>query len=555
MQHTTAQPPIEAFAPAKVYTAESVVDVATLNECIEQIDLPSATTVYNALVAKKTEIPEDVKQSLLELVTFYNATKPLPVDAFEERDHAASASRQKDFDPTQWKSGGFAERLFNSMEPKTTAAYNTMTRGLLKFNQSQRANVIYEEMVAKDVPIDTNTYNALIAGQYQLYPIFEQRWESVEKLLRHMNECQVAPNVQTMNAILDIVRSGGSYAVQRQKALSVLAEFKSLNIEPRVGTWAMILKIFCRERVPISHILVDILDHLGDSELQYQHQSDANFFMTAMSVCNTHVQDFALAQRLDRLLNIGQNYQLIGDSFTQRIYYRAYLQLAVKALPLPEFTKIYDDIVPNVYSIEVNLCDIIIGKINESGSIEFIPKFWSDMLIGGLISHRFSKTIELFLDVMCDNPPQSDVPAHANLNERFGESAWNYWQRLSNEVALERVSNIAAPTLGKILLLCCRHKQFERATEILDAILVGSRKSLVTGVVSHAPLNAFVKLCIKEAEPSLALNCLSYAVENGFEESEQLGKLIADEFTLNERDARRLNNLVGKKVRMVQERL
>lgn len=549
MQHTTAQPPIEAFMPAKVYTEESAVDVATLNDCIEKIDLPGAIAVYDALVTQKAEIPADVKQSLLELVTFYNGTDAPAKELFEERDYASSVSRTRDYEPPQWKNGGFADHLFASIEPKTTAAYNTMIRGLLKFNQAQKANALFEEVIAKDVPIDTDTYNGIIESQARMFVIFEQRWAALEKLLQHMNEHQVRPNVHTMNALLEVVRTGGAYAVQRQKALNVLAEFKALNIEPSLGTWHIVLRIFCKEHAPVSHILVDILNHLGDNELKCHHQIDNSFFTTAMAVCQSHLKDFELAKRVDRLLNIGQNHKLIGDSYTQRVYYRNYLLLALKSSPLPEFITLYDDLVPNVQSLEIQLCENIIGKINETGAIENIPKFWSDMMVGDLLRHRNNKTIEHFLDVMCDNPPQSDVAAHADLNERFGECAWSYWQRLTFEVGTEHVTSLSASTLGKLLLLCCRHKQFDRASEILDATVVGTRKTIVTGAVPFEPLKAFIELCIEKKEPTLALTALEYAVESSLDESDKLGKIIVDNFTLNEQDARKVNNLVGTNVR------
>lgn len=523
------------------------MDIVTLTDCIEKIDLSSVVTVYKALVANGTEIPSDVKQDLLELVAFYNEADPLPKDSFEERDcHSAQADRI-DTSPPQWRSGGFADRLFESIEPKTAAAYNTMILGLIKYKKMQQANALFEEVIGKDMPVDTATYNAIIVSQLEMSR--EERWTSVEKLLQLMNERQVPPNVHTMNAILEVLRLSGPYEWQRQKALSVLAEFKVLNIEPSLGTWTLILKIFCKERAPASHILADILEHLGDSDLKCEHENDMNFFMTAMSICFNHLKDFELATRLDHLLNVGNNHNLIGHTFSQRNYYRLYMLLAVNSLPLLEFIKIFDDIVPNAYSIESTLCDAIISKINECGSIEYIPKFWSSMLMGGLLQHRYNRTVEGYLDVMCENPPQPDVPAHAALNELFAECAWNYWQKLKVEVANEHVTNLAATILGKLLLLCLRQKNLERATEIFDALVDGARKTIVTGSASYESLSAFVSLCIEKKQPSLAINALEYAVERGLSESVELGKLITDHSTLNERDARKLKNLVGTNVR------
>lgn len=48
--------------------------------------------------------------------------------------------------------------------------------------------------------------------------------------------------------------------------------------------------------------------------------SDTNFFVTAMDICNNHLNDFELAKRVDNLLHLGNNYNLIGDSYKESIY-------------------------------------------------------------------------------------------------------------------------------------------------------------------------------------------------------------------------------------------
>lgn len=50
------------------------------------------------------------------------------------------------------------------------------------------------------------------------------------------------------------------------------------------------------------------------------HSKDAFFFVTAMDVCNNHLQDSELAKRVDQLLHFGNNYDLIGDSYKESIY-------------------------------------------------------------------------------------------------------------------------------------------------------------------------------------------------------------------------------------------
>jgi pentatricopeptide repeat domain-containing protein 3 len=71
---------------------------------------------------------------------------------------------------------------------------------------------------------------------------------------------------------------------------------------------------------PISSILVDIMDAIEGQTFNIQHPKDTFFFVTAMDVCRNHLQDVNLARRVNKLLHVGNNYDLIGDSFKESIY-------------------------------------------------------------------------------------------------------------------------------------------------------------------------------------------------------------------------------------------
>lgn len=70
----------------------------------------------------------------------------------------------------------------------------------------------------------------------------------------------------------------------------------------------------------MSTILHDIMREVENKEHFIRDISDTHFFVTAMDICNLHLNDFELAKRVDRLLHIGNNYDLIGDSFKESIY-------------------------------------------------------------------------------------------------------------------------------------------------------------------------------------------------------------------------------------------
>lgn len=76
-----------------------------------------------------------------------------------------------------------------------------------------------------------------------------------------------------------------------------------------------VLQTYCKDRGPVSHVIVDILNQIEGKEFQIRDIKDTNFFVTAMDVCRNHLLDRGLAKRVDELLHVGDNYNLIGDSF------------------------------------------------------------------------------------------------------------------------------------------------------------------------------------------------------------------------------------------------
>jgi len=71
---------------------------------------------------------------------------------------------------------------------------------------------------------------------------------------------------------------------------------------------------------PVSTILVDILREIEGKSFEIQDPKDTFFFVTAMDVCRNHLQDLELAQKVNTLLHVGTNYDLIGDSYKESVY-------------------------------------------------------------------------------------------------------------------------------------------------------------------------------------------------------------------------------------------
>lgn len=538
-----AQPFHPVFAPKQIITPESEVDLDTLRQVINNSEVNEAILVYNLLNTKNIEIPADVKQDLLELVCFYNEENPIPVELFEERDSATKERRSKQSEQSTWKDNSFAESLFDSLETKTPEAYSAILCGLYKHNHKARTAILFQEALEKQIPLDIEVFNYAIRATNMDKAPLEMRWNSCLDLLKQINDRKLKPNLNTLNAVLYTINGSGHYALIRQYALQTIAEFKKLGIEPSLGSWFIILRTFCREKTPVSHILVAILNEIENKSFTIQHPLDTYFFFTAMAICNMHLNDEALAHRLDAFFNVGDNSLLIGDSQQENAYYRHYLNVCCRNEPLPKFLELYDQLVPNTFSLESSFLKLIFEKINLSGAIEVIPKIWSDMVVGG----TFNDSQEHILSLMVDNEPQLDIEIQRELPKKFADVAWDIYNRL---VYQSKVSNsfnsFSSTALSNIIILLLRGGRNDDATTVMKLFLDKDVK-ILGGMLPQA-LEMSLELCVKQKQPSLAIELIEYSITTNVGEPNKLAKIVMQSMTLDERYLYKMANLVGTEV-------
>lgn len=147
-----------------------------------------------------------------------------------------------------------AEAVFISIDNPGSAAYCTLIQGMAKYCQVDRAWQLYEETKQKNLPVTTETYNALIRVASFLKEGFDLRWKLVEDLLITMNKEKLQPDIGTLNAVLETLSTMGSYRQSKSLVLQTLTEFKQLGIEPSLASWYYVLITFCRESKNIIYI-------------------------------------------------------------------------------------------------------------------------------------------------------------------------------------------------------------------------------------------------------------------------------------------------------------
>jgi pentatricopeptide repeat domain-containing protein 3 len=538
--------------PELVYNEESQVDENALKTLIKDTHIQDAIFVYNLMKKNEIEISNDLRQSFLECLCFYNHEEPLPAEWIEERwfQQGASGSRGKDRQRKTWKDNDLAEQVFSEIEPKDAKAYAAIIRGMAKYFQSERAWALYQEAVEKQLQLDTKTMNSLLQIVSVLKESYELRWQLVQEILTDMNKQQLKPDLGTLNAVLQTLATIGNFKVARNYCTQTLSEFHKLGIEPSLATWFYVLAIFCRERSPVSHVLVDIMNKIEGKEFQISDLKDVNFFVSAMDVCRNHLHDKELAKRVDKLLHTGNNYNLVGDSYKESIYYRHLFGLLCSTEPFDTFmTETYNRLVPNVYIPEPGIMEEILKAVDLNGAIDVLPRLWSDMVMFDHTS-RESLLVQV-LELMTANQPDAEAVASsteaADMPDKFGSIAWDVWGKIENEgdYRTQRISWTGA-MISDVLTLLCRANNFEKADQVFNKIDKDPHKIL--GEPKAAAVEDFVRLCITNKQPSRAISSLQFCVESGLGDAKKMARQIVESFTLDEHQTSKIVSLVGPDV-------
>lgn len=527
-----------------MFTIESQVELSDLVTSIEHSHVNDAILVYSLLKKNNVEIPNELKQAFLELICFYNCEEPLEEDMIEERWFRQN-QRLKERNRKTWKDNDTAEQLYNEIEPKTPQTYACIIRGMCKYYQVEKAYAIFQDCLANNIQLDVDSFNSILNVARFIKENADMRWTLMLDLLKTMNEKGISPNLGTLNACLNSISEMGTKNA-KEYTIQIMTEFKNIGIEPSLASYYHILHTFCRDRGPVSHVLVDILNEIEGKEFEMRDIKDTMFFVTAMDVCRNHLYDLNLAKRVDAFLHQGENYNLIGDSYKESIYYRNYFTLLVQAEPFEKFmADYYHLLVPHVYIPEPSVMEEILKAVEVTGSIENIPLLWSHMICFEQISR--DTLLALIVRIMLQNKPDLTIKTQENLKETFSHIAWDIWSKIEEKNELRSKPVVwTGKLLGDILRIICTSEDIDRASVIMEKLLNDQQKIL--GEPDYVAMEDYVQLCIAKKQPSKAIQCLQYCTEIGFNESKNLAKTIYKGFTLDENHTRRVIRFVGESV-------
>lgn len=504
--HDPAEPRIEAFNPRKKYTAESEVEESDLVACIEKVDLDSAVIVYQNLKTKGTPISQDAVQSFLELLCFYNCKQPLDEDLTEERWQRQVAPRET---RKSWKDGGLAEQVFNSMENKDVKAYATLIQGMAKHYQVDKAYEMFQEMLSKGMTPPVGVYNSLLGVVPFLRESYDSRWELARELMQGIERSGLRPNITTMNAALEIVSRFGASPAARKYALQVFSEMKYLDIEPSLASYYYLLVIFCKTRGARSNILHSIMKEIENKSFEMRDPKDVFFFVSAMDVCHNHLLDKDLAYKVHELLNYDNNYNMIGDSFKESIYYQHFFKLLCSTENIDVFFDMYNKYIPNIYTPEPSVVCEIIEAIDLNDAIHYVPQLWTDIVLFN--HHERTNVVKAMLAVMAKAKRPADIQTQlaiiaTDINERCDTP---------NPTRRTQPIEWTGQMFGDMMTVYLNTKdRLPDAWAVLQKL--DKEQHRILGYPSQECLKQFCQAALNKREEEMAFFCARYAADIGF---------------------------------------
>lgn len=537
-----------------MYSDDSDVDVETLENAVNSLDVTDAIQIYRCLSSKNVPIPDELWQNMFELICFYNHQDQPSLDLYESRGQKDSLKRSRDYKPEIWTDDCLADQMFERLEPKTDRAYNTMIRAMLKYQKRAKAEELFKEASEKKMPIDLSTYNMYIKHINDASMTAESRWEQIKLVLQQMKARKIQPDVHTLNAVLIAIKTGGYISSIQDNASKAMAEFKALNIEPCLETYSLLLDIFHGKNTPENNTLSRIVEQLEKNvDLKAQSVDDVHFFYKAMTVCRYRLANAsALARRIDNIVTHKDNINFLGDSQLEQRYYRYFLSTILQNEKLPEFIEIYDTLVPSSYALEPPMVEDILSTINLTGAIHYIPKFWTDMIICG-ISKR-TQLAESVLSLIASNEPKADVKEHAGLGQQFADIAWTIYQNwVADQYAKGKKDEVTpAIRFSRMVEILLRAQRHNEAKSIITHFI--DKKSLkIVGQLSDKAMSAFIDSCVANNDASIAVKCIGYAIENGIGDPTAYGRKVVNAFTLQPHDLRRLVDFLGADILKAEE--
>nr|XP_022342688.1 protein PTCD3 homolog, mitochondrial-like isoform X2 [Crassostrea virginica] len=325
--HTPLEPPTEAFSNLEANddnldaSIKGNIQIGNLNRVLHHCSIMKNEDNFQIL-------SNETYQMLIHFLSFHeqNYSINLEPEEVDLLDSINMVSKRSDEDVPF-----LLETLIGLDREKTPELYNSYLCSFFKLNFNEvagKAKDMYKVMEDSKIPLEKRTYHSILTRAPYLTGL--DTIEAVKTILERMKAAGYSPSVETYNsALLGLVNNKEFNTDEAQIvhfSLGLIAEMKSLGLEPTLDTWSIFIsqldkQVFARgQDSSVIVIMNQVLDEIQDKKFPEVGLYGRKFLKIAMNVA-LFQQNLALAYRIDDIYKTGQNYKLVKDFdiFRQRL--------------------------------------------------------------------------------------------------------------------------------------------------------------------------------------------------------------------------------------------
>uniref|UniRef100_A0A8C9SVD5 Small ribosomal subunit protein mS39 n=1 Tax=Scleropages formosus TaxID=113540 RepID=A0A8C9SVD5_SCLFO len=520
-----AEPHIPCLMPESLQPKVTEVCEAGLRELIHLRKVRSAVDMYDRLLQAGTVVSLELTNNLLDLICFYGDQDPVQGDQAEPEKTAEGVRDDSDSLHRTWRKDNNAERIFHLMPERNERSYGALIRGMVKYGAHSKAFDLYTDMQNNRMAADVHAFNALIAAAPEVRQKYSEKWDLIAEMLKQMNKLGVRPTLLTFNTVLkSLLRCG---PLSRALVLQVLGEMKALGIGECGPLSSLSLHICiqgslssrtaCSVSGPFSF---RILFHLQLLLIRAPVRCSQKMY-----VCCS-LKDLGLAYRVHSLLNVGDNWKLLGNPSREGFYYGSLFNLVCMMENIGVVLQWYRDLVPSLFYPNSHTMRDLLQALDADNRLDLIPEIWKDVKQLGLATVSGDLAEEVLALMARDEHSPEVRKTLWSLTTQYTVPSYN---RVLCDEKLLALCNMAT-----ILLAAGRTDQ---AWEILQLFKANNR------VPSEKLLDEFLNSAKSGSNSEQAVTLVQMSSSFSLPATARLAQRVEQEFDLSEEQKKALQDV------------
>ncbi|XP_061582407.1 small ribosomal subunit protein mS39 [Cololabis saira] len=528
-----AEPHIPCLMPETLGLCTEEMSEKALKEIISLRRVTAAVDMYDQLLQAGTAVSMETTHDLLDLICLEGDRDPVQEGEPQNAEEAGEEARKRrvkgrraaDLVKVSWKENNNAERIFNLVPERDTRCYSALIRGMVKHGASAKAFSTYTDMLNNRLTADVHIFNALISAAPDLRDKYNERWDLVVELLNQMTQQKVRPNLLTFNSVLKALRKCGYLA--KTHALHALNEMKMLGIAPSLASYDSILAVFYKLAASgpsNTDILQEVMTEVEGTSFTCQDPNDVMFFASAMRIC-LDSKDLELGYKVQSLVEVGENWRLLGDPFQQSIYYGRFFNLLCMMEHVDIVLKWYRRLIPSLFYPNSQGMRDLLQCLDADGRLDLLPTIWKD--IKSLGHDGRPELMEELLSLMSRDTHSPEV------QESFAKCASGIMSVFEEKPGLEWNTS----SLSHVTTLLLRADKTQPAWEMLQLFKAKNR------VPSEELMNNFLSACQRSGSSQRAVELVQLSAAFCLPATSSLATRTSNEFELTEEQRAVLSEL------------